>query len=365
MRVFISAGEASGDAYAAALVRELRSREPAIAFAGVGGARLAGEIGELRADSSRWGAISIAQSLRVAPRALAGYFRARGALSRGEPGLFIPIDFGFFNIRLAGVAKRRGWKVLYFIPPGSWRRDRQGRDLADRTDAVVTPFPWSAPLLVASGANARFLGHPLKQLVRERSTEPGERATIAVLPGSREHELAHNLPMIAQAARPEWRLEFAVAPNLDPHAVASDWRRLAPDRQDTFTSGHVYAVLGRARAAIVCSGTATLEAALIGVPMVVVYRVSKAMAREAKLVGFKMPDHISLPNIVLQRGLVPELVAVEIVPEQVRSALDPLVTDSPERLAQMEGFGEIDRILGPDDAIARTAEWALSFVPRR
>lgn len=365
MRVFLSAGEASGDAYASALVRELRLREPGAAFAGVGGTRLLEAVGDLVSDSSRWGAISIAQSLRVAPRALAGYLRARRALLRGEPGLFIPIDFGFFNIRLAGVAKRRGWKVLYFIPPGSWRRDRQGRDLADRTDAVVTPFPWSAPLLSASGANAKFFGHPLKQLVRESSPEQGERATIAVLPGSREHELEHNLPMIAQAVRPEWRLEFAIAPNLDPRAVEAHWRHLAPDRNDAFTAGQVYAVLRRARAAIVCSGTATLEAALMGTPMVVVYRVTKAMVREAKLVRFTMPEHISLPNIVLQRTLVPELVDVEIAPETVRAALDPLLADSPERRAQLEGFGEIDQILGPDDAITRTAEWALSLVPRR
>src|SRR5688572_21772274 len=123
MRVFFSAGEASGDAYAAALLREMVRLGSGLRFLfeGVGGSQLSAAGANVVVDSSKWGAISILQSLKVAPRVVGGYSKAKRALRKGRPGLFIPIDFGYVNVRLARYAKKQGWKVLYFIPPGSWR----------------------------------------------------------------------------------------------------------------------------------------------------------------------------------------------------------------------------------------------------
>jgi lipid-A-disaccharide synthase len=386
MRIFLSAGEASGDAYAAALVEALRADD--LTFEGVGGNRLRAAIGELVADSSTWGAISIVQSLGVAPRAVKGAIKARRQLKKGRPGLLIAIDFGFFNIRLCRWAKKAGWKVLYFMPPSSWRRDRQGKDLPAITDAVVTPFPWSAEILRANGANAHFFGHPLRQLIGERRSEVERvEGQIAVLAGSRSHELERNLPMIADFAKSspggwksahsggamrdtitpaqsaiENRLEFAVSPNIDLEHFRSTWESLAPGRADVFTQNDTYGVLGRADAAIVCSGTATLEAALMRCPHVVVYRVTPAMAREAKLIGFKMPKYISLPNIVLDRELVPELVGLEIHPSSIRAKLEPLLKPGIERQAQIKGFQEIEEILGPPTAISMTANLVREMI---
>lgn len=388
MRIFLSAGEASGDAYAAALVEKLTGSD--LTFEGIGGGRLRAAAGSLVADSSSWGAISIVQSLGVAPRAIRGALTARRALKTGSPGVFVAIDFGFFNIRMCRWARKAGWKVLYFMPPSSWRRDRQGRDLPAITDAVVTPFPWSAEILRSIGANANFFGHPLKQLIKERAGHPERaRGQIAVLAGSRSHEIERNLPLIADVvnSHPQSRksgfkhgvmhdsitpaqgsllnrLEFAVAPNLDVQVFRRHWQALAPGRDDLFTQNDVYGVLGRADAAMVCSGTATLEAALMRCPHVVVYRVTEAMAREAKLIGFKMPKFISLPNIVLDRKLVPELVGLDIHPSVVRAELEPLLVAGPERQAQLLGFQEIESILGPDDAITRTAELVMTMANR-
>ncbi|MFI5386058.1 MAG: phosphopantetheine-binding protein [Fimbriimonadales bacterium] len=358
-------------------------------FEGIGGARMSATIGDLLADSSTWGAISIIQSLKIAPRAYQGFLRAKKRLSSGPPGILVAIDFGFFNIRLCRFAKKRGWKVLYWMPPGSWRRDKQGKDLTAITDAIVTPFPWSAEILKGIGANAYFFGHPIKQLVRSRQVvhQASADSRIAVLPGSRTHELEATLPMIAALVEPnagDWAggfskgvnherlspaaeviqstLEFAIAPNLDLEDIESRWRKVAPDRHDIFTQGDVYGVLDRARAAIVCSGTATIEAALMGCPHVVVYRVTKSMEREAKLIHFKMPKFISLPNIILDRRLVPELVGTEIDPKSIRAALEPLLDAGPEREAQLRGFQEIDDMLGPEDAITKTAEMIGEWV---
>ncbi len=364
MRIFLSAGEASGDAYAAALVRELRMQAGHLEITGLGGSRLAAEIGALVVDTSHWGAISIVQSVRVAPKVSAGFLKAPRELRKGSPGLFIPIDFGFFNIRLCRTAKALGWKVLYFVPPGSWRRDKQGRDLPSRTDAVVTPFPWSADILAKMGANVHFFGHPIKQLIKESGVSVSQRNTVALLPGSRNHELWRNLPMLAGALKDLASVEFAISPNLNLEEIQAKWGSLAPGRSDGFTQGNVYAVLGRAQAGIICSGTATLEAALMRCPHVVVYRVTQAMVREAKIVGFKLPEFISLPNIILQRRVVPEIVDLDIPPERIRSEFDPLLRQSAQRQAQLDAFAEIDDILGPDDAITKTAELALDLLGR-
>jgi lipid-A-disaccharide synthase len=449
MRVFISAGEASGDAYGAALASEMRRLSPIVdraeftgrvrgsrywpeapdgptpgesslkirrdfaellgydledivprdfdeeelnrtpwsevpdrlydllstshrgrmtpnTYEGIGGRRMRAADVDIVADSGSWGAISIVQSLRVVPRVLRGYYRAKAQISAAPPGLFIPIDFGYANIRLARHAKNRGWKVLYFVPPGSWRRDRQGGDLPALTDAISTPFSWSAELLQKMGANAHWFGHPIKQLLRDSASNTHvPRETIAVLPGSREHEIAENLPLIAEVMRAGdyGPVEFGLAPTVDGGKFRADWERLVPDRSgDVFTQSDTAGVLRRGRAAIVCSGTATLEAALCRCPMVVVYRVSRAVVVEAKILRFKRPKFIALPNILMDRMLVPELVQDEATPVTVRSALDGILLEGEERTAQLQGFDELDRMLGPDDAITRTAELALTLL---
>ncbi len=358
MRVFLSAGEASGDAYGAALVEEIRRRAEG-AFEGVGGPKMGAAGVRLLADSSHWGAISIAQSLPLVRRGLGAYLRAKGELSRGEPGLFVPIDFGFVNIRLARHAKRKGWRVLYFVPPGSWRRHKQGKDLPLVTHRIVTPFEWSAEILNGMGAEARWFGHPIKSLVG--AAAPGGGDVLALLPGSRAHEIAANVPVLARALQ-GWPgvAEFALAPMADVEMVRSLW----PRAQDRFTVGDTLGVLRRARAAVVCSGTATLEAALLRVPMVVVYEADDKMRREERILTrlglFRRPEYVALPNILLQRSAVPERVD-RVDPVWLRGEVEALWEDGAARAAQLAAFEELDVLLGPSDAIARTAEWALDW----
>lgn len=365
MNVFLSAGEASGDAYAAALVTELRRLGPEARtqYVGIGGRRLQDAGVRMLADSSQWGALSIVESTKVSHRVLASFFGAKHSLSVVEPGLFVPIDFGFVNIRLARHAKRAGWKVLYFSPPGAWKRDRQGRDLPAVTDAIVTPFSWSAELLNAAGAHAHWFGHPIRQLLRERrvgrAPETSER--LAVLPGSRKHELNENLPLLARSV--DEPVEFALAPGINIAEFRARWSSLAPGRSnDRFTQGDVYGVLTRCRAAVVCSGTATLEAALCRCPMIVIYRFPRIAEIEGRIVGFKPPAMVSLPNILLDRKAVPELVQWTATPENLRADLKFLLTDPEARARQLEAFDELEVLLGGDDAITRAAQLGLQLV---
>lgn len=370
MRIFLSAGEASGDAYGAALVREVkRLTQAEAAFEGIGGPKLRAEGVTLYADSSHWGAISIAQAAKVFFRILWTMHGLKHNLRRGRPGLLIVIDFGFANIRLAKYARKHGWKVLYFVPPGSWRRDRQGKDIPIISDEIVTPFEWSAEILSRMGGSAHWFGHPIKQLIRERASRGQSevspaQSSVAVLPGSRKHELEMNLPLIAKAVEglPE-TLEFALAPGIDLEKFKQEWNRLVPGRQDLYIVGDTYAVLRRARMGIICSGTATLEAALCDCPMVVVYQISKAMIREAKLIRMKRPRFISLPNIIMDREIVPELADErQVEPANLRQWIDRLLIDEAVRSKQLEDFRELDLLLGDDRAITKTAELAIKMV---
>lgn len=359
MRILISAGEASGDAYGASLARELRKIEPGAKIEGIGGKRMAAADVQIHFDSSGWGAISIVQGLQVAAR-IFGRYRGIKALFRGEPGLFIPIDFGYLNIRLAKLARARGWKVLYFVPPASWRRDRQGKDLPAVTDAIVTPFSWSADLLNQMGATAYWFGHPIRQLVAEAHIDLGlPRAGLAVLPGSRGHELEANLPLLAETLRGlPVTIEFALAPSVDAAAFSARWARLSGRSGDTFTRGTVYEVLSRSTAAVVCSGTATLEAALCHCPMVVFFQLTPAMTMEARLIGLKRPKFIALPNILLDRFAVPELVHDTLSPALLRQEIEGLLNDPAARERQLSAFVELETLLGPADGITQTADLA-------
>ncbi|AIE85653.1 lipid-A-disaccharide synthase [Fimbriimonas ginsengisoli] len=344
------------------LIAECPGRMTPHLYAGIGGRRMREAGIDLVADSGNWGAISITQSLKVVPRVLGGYFAAKTQLRQDAPGLFIPIDFGYANIRLARHAKRFGWKVLYFVPPGSWRRDRQGRDLPQLTDAISTPFEWSAEILRRMGANAHWFGHPIKQLLGDARARNEIRQGVAILPGSRRHEIAENLPLIAEVlSKGDYGpAEFGLAPTVDVEDFRKEWTRLAPSRPgDRFTAGDTAGVLRRGRAGIVCSGTATLEAALCECPMVVVYRLSPAVMIEAKLLRIKRPKFIALPNILLDRTLVPEFVQDEATPAAVAEALTAIWKDGQARESQLQGFRELDILLGPDDAITQTAKLAL------
>jgi len=371
MNVFFSAGEASGDAYAAALTLEMRrlngsashSEQRDLSFLGIGGKRFRDAGAQIVADSSQWGAVSILESLKMVPRVIRSYYRSKRFLKSATPGLFIPIDFGYVNIRLSRHAKNHGWKVMYFAPPSSWRRDKQGRDLPAITDAVATPFSWSADLLNAIGAHAHWYGHPIRQLLKDRHVgrAPSASERIAVLPGSRSHEIKENLPLLAATLKEP--VEFALAPSIDAERFKADWSKLTSGRKgDLFTQGDVYAVLTRCHAAVVCSGTATLEAALCRCPMVVIYKLPKVAEVEAKIVGFKLPEFVSLPNILLQRRVVAELIQTNATPENLRRELDEILTDTTARDAQLSAFDELEILLGPDDAITESAKLALTMI---
>jgi len=372
--VAILTGEASGDLYGADLAQTLKTRLPDVEIHGVGGARMA-EVGvHLIADSRAWGAIGVVESIKVAPKVAWAFQRVKRFLRATKPDLIVPIDFGAFNVPLCRRAKRWGLRVLYYIPPGSWRRDRQGADLPQCADWIVTPFEWSANLLQAMGARAYWTPHPLLQLAIPSATKEvfceqlgldPYRPIIALLPGSRRHEVRALTPLYARVAdsvysvMPEAQFVISVAPHFDPDWIHTLWSD--GSRQWVPTEKHsVWNLLAYANAAIVCSGTATLEAALLNTPMLIVYRGDWLMNLEYRLRRRRLQLRwIGLPNLILQRDVCPEFIQEAASPESLTRALIALLRDEATRASQLQAFAEIRQVLGKGQNLREAHEWVI------
>lgn len=369
--ILLSTGEASGDAVAGALLSELRK----LGFMGkayaIGGRWLSHAGASLIADSTQWGAIGVARSFLVAPKVLAGYIHIKNWLARTRPAVVIGVDFGPFNVRLLRYAKQLGIKTLYFMPPGSWRRDFQGKHLSEVADVIATPFPWSAELLRSSGARVHWVGHPILQMVGEAGE--GERDGLAILPGSRSHEVANNLPVIARALQlleeaRTMQIFVVAASTVKPETLKYLWMKAWGEKYPfiekdlpCIVPSPPYDVLKRSCAGIICSGTATLESALCECPMVVVYRGDFLMKLEYLLRRPKL-KYVALPNVILNRKVLPELIQNEATPENIAHHLRPLLTATYARAEQLSAFQELRKVLGPQDALIRCAKLVMELL---
>lgn len=361
-RVLLSAGEASGDAVGAALINEMRQLGVDAEFHAIGASKLRSAGAEIIADSSSWGAIGIFHSLLVVPRVYRDMRKVTRWLRHQKPRLVIAIDFGYVNIRLSRIAKRIGSKTLYFMPPGSWRRQKQGVDLPKIADRIATPFKWSNEMLLSMGGVSEWVGHPIVQICDQ--FEEADRSGIAILPGSRLHEIEFNLPVIAQAVE---RLgnsalpaTIVVAPTADPEKVSRMWsaHSRVPVELSAEPAPHT---LKRAAAAIVCSGTAALECAVCDCPMVVVYRGSKLLETEVRIRRPRF-EFVAMPSIIMQKKVVTELLMWNVTPDAVYNAAYEVLFNEDVRAQQLNDFQEIRRMLGPRDAITRTAKIAAALL---
>lgn len=367
MRVFLLTGEPSGDLHGAHLARALQAQDPGIEVVGVGGTRMREAGVRLVADSEHWGAIGIPEALRKVPMLLVQFRRLLRLLTADPPDVLVPIDFGAFSVRLLRRLPPGAMRRVYYIPPGCWSRDRDPGQLPFLVDALATPFPWSAERLRSAGAPAHvaWVGHPIldycqaaasRAEARARLEVADDRPVVALLPGSRDAELRHLLPVYVQAVRhlagrPVCLL--AAAPNLREAAVR---RLLSPAVDVRLLRGLDYALIRAADAALVTSGTATLEMACLDVPMVVAYRGSFASWVQYRIIvrggGLR---HIALPNIIADARVVPELLQEQASPAALAEALTPLVTDTPARQAQLTAFAALRATLGDGYACERVA----------
>jgi lipid-A-disaccharide synthase len=370
----LSAGEASGDLHGSALCRALREMDPATPLVGMGGTRMAEAGVELMADLTRQAVVGGTEALRRLPALYRAYRSLLRRLREDAPRALVLIDFPEFNMRLGGHARRAGIPVIYFIPPQLWAW-RRGRVRAIRGFArcVLAVFPFEERLYREAGVPVEFVGHPLldslpldldREEARGRLGVKPEECLVALLPGSRREEIHRLLPVMLEAVSilgaraTSRRFVLGLAPSVDRRPVQS----LVEARQAS-GAPHVAIVEGRSpelmRAAdlgLIASGTATLEAALLGTPMLVCYRLSRITAALARPL-IRIP-WISLPNIVAGRGIVPELLQDQVTGERLAAEGERLLADPGAAAAQRTAFQELRRGLG-EPGVARRAARAV------
>lgn len=363
--MLVSCGEPSGDLYAGDLVRHLRDQVGPLEVFGLGGDRLRAEGGRLLAHVSDLAVVGLLEVLRHL-RHLRGVFRSvLEEVDRDRPSVAVLVDYADFNLRLARELKRRGVPVVYYVSPQvwAWRRGRV-RAIRENVAQMIVIFPFEEPLYREAGVPVTFVGHPLVELARPATDRAAflsaqgldaARPVLAVLPGSRRQEVAHNLPPIAGALRllrerrGDLQMALAVAPSLDPHLFDEELAGLPVARVE----GHTHSLLSAASTGIVASGTATVEAALMDLPMVVVYRVSPltyALGRP-----FVRVPHYAMANLLAGREVVKELIQGNFRPEAVAAEVLALLDNPARREPVRQGLAEIRERLGPPGASARAA----------
>jgi lipid-A-disaccharide synthase len=368
MRVFFSTGEASGELLAADLLGAMRARATIDAEA-IGDARLEGAGVRIVQRNRGWASLGVFEALRRLPRTVGAGLRVAFALRRNPPDLVVLVDFGAFNLRLARMLRALGFRspVVYYAPPSAWLDSvKRARAVAASCDAL-TIFRHQANFYRSLGLPIGFVGHPLVSTIAPRpprAAPPADGGAIALLPGSRAGEIERHTPRLLDALA---RVR-EVRPNVRATLVAADddAQRHA-EHLLSFRSPLPVEIVRDARAALrdadaaaIASGTAVLEAALIQTPAVALYVLSAAQAKIARRVY--RGTYVTLPNLVLDEPLVPELLQEAAAPAALADALLALLAN-PEQ--QRDGYARVREALGPPDALQRNADWVLAAAAER
>lgn len=375
LRILIVAGEASGDLHGARLVEALSRLTPHLIVDGMGGSQMRKAGVNLLADAGGTAVVGLTE-LWEKRRVLRDALRClRGHLRNVRPALLVCIDFPEFNLLLARTAHRLGIPVCYFISPQvwAWRRGRI-RTIRRVVKKMLVLFPFEEALYRQAGVDVSFVGHPLLDvLAGVPAREPCRLAlgipkgsqVLGLLPGSRQAEVRRLLPVLLgaasllAAAHPNLRVLLGLAPTLDPQAVEAAVAasgvevQVLPDRS--------YEVMRAADLLLAVSGTVTLEAAILGTPMLITYRLaalSWLLARLLIQVRF-----IGMPNLVANDGIVPELIQFDATPARLAAVAEEIL-GSPERQARMRAaLAEVRTQLGKPGAAERAAREVLALLP--
>ena len=369
----MSCGEPSGDLYAGALAVEIRRRQPDAAIFGLGGQRMMAGGGELLADYRGLSVTGLVEAIRVLPKSLSTLNRLVEAARTEKPQALVLIDFPDFNFRLAAAVKKLGVPIIYYISPQlwAWRQSRMKvmKRLADR---VLVIFPFEEQIYRSAGVPVQFVGHPLVDLaraqepkdvfLRELGLDPS-RPIVALLPGSRPNEVERLLPIIRDgvarigAQLPEAQFVIARAPSLDDRLFSrTSWSGARPVEVLARTDD----VLAISDVAITASGTATVQAALHGRPMVVVYRLSPVTYRLGR--RFLLVEHVAMVNLIAGRRIVPELIQDDCTAENIAAETLSLLTNPTRADETRRGLADVRAKLGGPGASGRAADAVLDLI---
>lgn len=367
MKYYVIAGEASGDLHGSNLLRAIRERDPAAEFRCWGGDLMKAQGATLVKHYRELAFMGFSEVLMNLRTILRNIDSCKKDIADWKPDVVILIDYPGFNLRIAGFVQSIGIKVFYYISPQIWAwKESRVHKIKKIVDRMFVILPFEKDFYKRYDYPVDFVGHPLLDAV---ASFPGtldlpgndERPVIALLPGSRKQEIGTMLPLMLACAKrfPHYRFVVAGAPSQTKEYYAS----LMQGQDVAIVYNQTYALLRRSYAALVTSGTATLETALFGVPEVVCYKGSAISYQIAKrLVKVK---YISLVNLVMDREVVKELIQYELTVDQLESELKRITDDAEGRSRMLTDYEQLREKLGGTGASAKAAELMLDYLNKK
>jgi lipid-A-disaccharide synthase len=373
-RIMIIAGEASGDLHGANLVKETLKKDPSIFFFGMGGAKMRAAGVDTLVDASEMAVVGFVEVISHFPVIFRAFTMMKKILRNDPPDLLILIDYPDFNLMLAKVAKKAGVRVLYYISPQvwAWRVGRVAK-IGAVVDRMAVVFPFEAPFYEKEGVPVTFVGHPLVDTVHPTMTlgeaqrkfglDPG-RKTIGLFPGSRRQEIRNLFPVILQSAAllmksvPDAQFILPLASSLEREDI--DFYLESAGIDVTVVEGMGYDVMQVCDAAITVSGTVTLELAMIGVPMVIIYKVATLTYMLAK--RLVKVDHIGICNIVAGERVVKELLQHDAEPEKIAAEIGKIINDPGYAGTIKNKYNIVREKLGSGGCSEKVADTALEML---
>lgn len=377
MKYMLIAGEASGDLHASQLIKWIKQFDTDAEFRFFGGDLMAAEARrkpDLHYD--RMNVMGFSEVLRKLPALWSNLRLAKRILHEYRPDALVLIDYPGFNLTMAGYAHKLGIPVHYFISPKVWAwKEYRVRKIKKTVDKMYSILPFEVDFYKKHGYKVTYVGNPSVQEVAnymrylppkrhfmERQGLDDERPIIALLPGSRRGEIRNNLPLMIEAAKrfPEFQYVVGAAPAISEKF----YREIAQDPGLKLVFGSTPTLLKYSQAAVVTSGTATLETALIGTPQVVVYRANGLALSYKIMEKLLKVKYVSLPNLIVGNAIVPELLVHKCTVDSIARELSPLLQPSPRRDFQLQGYKTMQRRLGTFVAAEYAAEKIVSATRR-
>ena len=356
LRILVSAGEHSGDQRAAGLLRAFCSTHEGVELKGLGGNALSSVGLRSEFDINALSVVGFAEVIRHLPFFRTVMGRMEKLLDEWQPHRVLLVDYPGFNLRFAKRVRKRGIPITYYISPQIWAWGSGRMKLIQKSiDQMLVLFPFEEEMYRRAGVQAEFVGHPLIDEVHPHVSDtefwssldlPSDTRILALLPGSRSQELSRHLPVMHAACS-------TLGDCVPVVGLAPGLSSTMAERYSLRWTRNVYDLLARSRGAVVASGTATLETAISGTPLIVVYKtnpISAALARRL----IRIP-YVAMVNVVAQERIVPELLQSDFNARNVSNHVRELISDEEYRTRMKEGLNRVVRLLGSPGASERAA----------
>lgn len=376
MKYMIVAGEASGDLHASRVMEQLKKLDDNAEFRFLGGDLMAAQAAhDPEIHYREMNVMGFSEVIRHLPQIFSNMKRARHIVEQFRPDVLLLVDYPGFNMKLAKFAAKRNVRVQYFISPKVWAwKEWRVKTIRRYVDRLYSILPFEVPFFKKHGyEKVLYVGNPSveeidtalahllpKRYFFERQGITDSRPIIALLPGSRRGEIRNNLPLMIEAAKryPDFQYIVAAAPSVPERF----YREVAQDQGLTLVFGSTPTLLKYSQAALVTSGTATLETALIGTPQVVCYRANGSPVSYKIMEKLLKVKYVSLPNLIVNGEIVPELLVHRCTADSIAASLSPLLQPSPQRERQIGGYRKMRRILTTENAPTVAAEAIFSSI---